>query len=226
MNKLAVAVAILFSIALGVTAGYLYRDFQASPLIASLGTVAEVLRNQEAKSQVAYEAKQQELEGKQQELYTAVSDHKRQLANVHERWASSESRLKTALIENQRVVALAEIAPEPPTVVIPTDLTTLSNTACLESFELAAKWENLAIRRKAVIESQRVVIAEFRDSNKILTLQFDKAAGYRAVVEQQRNLWKKRYEEADSRVNKLKGSRLKWTAGVIAGVVIGFYATK
>ena len=222
MNKLAIALAVLISIALGITGGYFYRDMQAAPIISSLSAVAEVLRNQEAKAQAAYEATQQELAANQQELDATISTHKEQLSKIRERYVVSESSLKLALTKSRQAVALAEVVPEPPPIIIP-DFTTLSITECLADLRVAVRWEEVATKRKAAIESLKVVNTEYKSLNETLMQGMGEERAYRYAVKEQRDLWKKRFDEADLRVNKLKGSRLKWTAGAIAGVVLGFY---
>ena len=61
------------------------------------------------------------------------------------------------------------------------------------------------------------------DINKVLMLEVDEEQRYRFTVEKDRDLWKERYSLAEKRVKKLKGSRVKWLAGAIAGAAAGIY---
>ena len=223
MRKFIIVVVVIASLGLGGIGGYFYRDAQTDPKVKALGIAMDFLERSEAKAQVAYEATQAQLATKQQELDTTIVGHELQLTKIHVRWAASESSLKLTLADSQRKIAIAEVAVEPPTVP---NLTTLSAAPCLQEFQLAAQWEGLAIKRKNALESLKAVSAKYESVNEILLLEIDKEKAYRASVEQQSYLWKKRYKEADKHVNKLRGSRLKWTAGVIAGVALGFYAAR
>ena len=219
VKKALPTIAVLAGTALGSLGGYYYHEVETNPTVLSISTALELVTGREAKAQAAYEASQAKLALAQEEVLAQEEKHRKQLAALRNNRVRAESSLRTALVESKRKVAEVEALPIPPHVVIPDD----PEGECLMELKAAADWEWLAVARRDAIEGLQGTQVQLLATNKALTLEIDEEQAYRFSIERERDLWKERFTLADKRVQKLKGSRLKWTLGAVAGAVAGVY---
>ena len=227
LKKVLPAAAVLVGTTIGSIGGYYYREAQTSPALQSLSAALELVTGREAKAQAAYESAQGKLAVLQETVLVQEELHRKQLVTIHGLRERAELTLRPALAESKRKVVVAEAVPIPPPVIIPADPDDLEAhwdyVADLKTS--SAAWKHLAIVRQDAIEGLRITQTKLMDVNKALKIEVKQEQVLRATVERDRNLWKERYTIADKRVGKLKGSRLKWTLGVIAGAAAGIYLT-
>ena len=224
-QKLIPVAAVLAGIAVGSVGGYFYREAQTSPALQSLSAALELVTGREARAQAAYDASQDKLAALQDELLAQEKQHGKELAAARKGRKLAEVSLRAALVESKRKVVVAEAVPIPAPVIIPDDPddpeAQADYVADLKTF--GASWKVLAVTRQDAIEGLRITQSKFINVNKALRLEVKQEQVLRFAVERDRNLWKERYTVAEKRVGKLKGSRLKWMAGLIAGAAAGVY---
>ena len=222
LKKMIPVAAVLAGVAVGSVAGYLVREAQVSPALQSLSAALELVTGREAKAQAAYETSQAKLALAQEGILAKEEEHRKQLAALRNNRIRAELSLRSALVESKQKVAEAEAIPIPPHVVIPEGPETTKEDYLAE-LDTAAAWEHLAIIRQSAIEGLKKTQVQLLATNTALRAELNEEQAYRFTVEQERDLWKKRFTVADKRVNKMKGSRLKWMAGLIAGAAAGIY---
>ena len=224
-SKLIPVAAVLAGMAGGSVAGYFYRDFQTSPALQSLSAALELVTGREARAQAAYESAQGKLAALQDELLAQEEKHKSQLAAARRVRTLAEVSLRAALVESKRKVLVAEAVPIPPPVVIPDDSDDPEAQAVYLSDlkTCCTSWKFVAATRQDAIDGLQFTQGKLMDVNNALVLEVKQEKVYRGTIERERNLWKERHTLADKRVQKLKGSRLKWTLGAIAGAAAGIY---
>ena len=225
LKKLLPAAAVLVGTSIGSVGGYYYREAQTSPALLSLSAALELATGREARAQAVYESSQNQLAVLQRELLAQEKKHKSQLAAARRNRDLAEVSLRAALGVSKRRVLAAEAVPIPAFVIIPDDPddpeAQANYAADLTIF--AASWEVLASTRQDAIDGLQVTQGKLMNLNEALRIEVRQEQVLRATVEQDRNLWQERYILADKRVGKLKGSRLKWSLGAIAGVAAGIY---
>ena len=201
------------------------RDFQVSPALQSLSTALELVTGREARAQAAYDASQGKLAALQAELLTQEEKHKWELSVAHSRRTRAESSLRSALAESGRRLAVAADVPIPAPVIIPDDpddpVAQADYVADLKT--CCTSWKFIAVTRQDAIDGLQITQSKLMNVNKALVLEVKQEQVLRATIARDRDLWKQRYTVADKRVKKLKGSRLKWTLGAIAGAAAGIY---
>ena len=148
-----------------------------------------------------------------------------QLAVAHGKRTRAESSLRAALVDSERKVVVAEAVPIPQPVLLPDDPDDPEAQAdyVADLKNSGASWEFLAVVRQDAIDGLRVTQVKLTGVNKALRIEVKQEQVLRFTIERDRDLWKERYTLADKRVKKLKGSRLKWTLGAIAGAAAGIY---
>ena len=225
LKKLIPVAAVLVGTTVGSIGGYFYRDFQVSPVLQSLSAALELVTGREARAQAAYESSQSKLAALQIELLAQEEKHKWQLAVAHSRRTQAESSLRAALAESGRRLAVAADLPIPKPVIIPDDPDDPEAQAGYLSDlkTCCTSWKFIAETRQDAINGLQVTQSKFTNANRALVIEVQQEEIYRSTIERDRNLWKERFTLADKRVQKLKGSRLKWTLGAIAGAAAGIY---
>ena len=83
----------------------------------------------------------------------------------------------------------------------------------------------MAETRQDAITGLREAQVQLVSVNELLMLEVDREVAYRKAIEQESRLWEERYTLAEKRVGNMKGSRLKWTLGLIAGAAAGIYVS-
>ena len=225
LQKAIPVTAVLAGIAVGSVGGYFYRDFQVSPALLSLGAALELVTGREAKAQAAYELSQGKLAALQDELLVLEEKHGQELAAARSVRKVAEVSLRAALVESKRRVVVAEAVPIPAPVIIPDDPDDPEAQAVYLSDlkTCCTSWKFLAVTRQDAIAGLQVTQVKLTNVNKALVLEVKQEQVLRATIDRDRDLWKQRYTVADKRVKKLKGSRLKWSLGAIAGAAAGIY---
>ena len=225
IKKLIPVAAVLAGIAGGSVGGYFYRDFQVSPALQSLSAALELVTGREARAQAAYDASQGKLAALQDKVLAQEERHGKELAVAHRVRKIAEGSLRAALVESKRKVAVAEAVPIPAPVIIPDDpddpVAQADYVADLKT--CCTSWNFLAVTRQDAIDGLQITQSKLMNVNKALVLEVKQEQVLRATIARDRDLWKQRYTVADKRVKKLKGSRLKWTLGAIAGAAAGIY---
>ena len=225
LKKLIPVTAVLAGVAVGSVGGWFVREAQVSPALQSLSAAFELVTGREARAQAAYESSQANLAVVQKELLAKEEEHRKQLSVVRGDRKRAELSLRAALVESKRTVVAAQAVPIPLPVIIPDDPDDpVAQADYLADLKIsAAAWEHLAIVRQDAIEGLQVTQSKLMSVNKALRLEVSQEKVLRLTVERECNLWKERFTLADKRVNKMKGSRLKWMAGLIAGAAAGIY---
>ena len=225
LKKVLPVAAVLAGIAGGSVCGYLVREAQVSPALLSLGAALELVTGREAKAQAAYVLSQGKLAALQDELLVLEEKHGQELAAARSVRKVAEVSLRAALVESKRRVVVAEAVPIPAPVIIPDDPDDPEAQAVYLSDlkTCCTSWKFLAVTRQDAIAGLQVTQVKLTNVNKALVLEVKQEQVLRATIDRDRDLWKQRYTVADKRVKKLKGSRLKWSLGAIAGAAAGIY---
>ena len=225
LQKAIPVTAVLAGIAVGSVGGWFVREAQVSPALQSLGAALEMVTGREAKAQAAYELSQGKLAALQDELLAQEEKHKSQLAAARRGRKMAESSLRAALAESGRRVAVAASVPIPKPVIIPDDPNDPEAQAVYlsELKTCCTAWKFVAETRQDAINGLQVTQVKLFGVNEALKTEVEQEEVYRSTIERDRNLWKERFTVADKRVQQLKGSRLKWSLGAIAGVAAGIY---